>query len=59
LEMAAAYCTFANGGYRVTPFAIREILSDSDVVIEQNGPQISQGLPGDGGHDALSSPTGG
>ncbi|HPQ38508.1 MAG TPA: PBP1A family penicillin-binding protein, partial [Synergistaceae bacterium] len=45
LEMAAAYCTFANGGYRVTPFAIREILSDSDVVIEQNGPQISQGLP--------------
>ncbi len=45
LEMAAAYCTFANGGYRVTPFAIREILSDSDVPIEQNGPQIARGIP--------------
>lgn len=44
LEMTAAYATFANGGYRITPFAIREIRSDTNLILEENGPQIVSGI---------------
>ena len=47
LEMTAAYAPFANGGYRVTPFAIREIRSDTDLILEEHGPQIAQEIPED------------
>ena len=47
LELTAAYAPFANGGYRITPFAIREIRSDTDLILEENGPQITQGIPED------------
>jgi penicillin-binding protein 1A len=47
LEMTAAYAPFANGGYRITPFAIREIRSDTDLILEEHGPQIAPGIPED------------
>ena len=44
LELAQAYCPFANGGFRVTPYFIREIRSHDGEVLEQQGPQMSQAI---------------
>ncbi|MBL3593830.1 MAG: PBP1A family penicillin-binding protein [Synergistaceae bacterium] len=44
LELAQAYCPFANGGFRVTPYFIREIRSHDGEILEQQGPQMSQAI---------------
>ncbi len=44
LELAQAYCPFANGGYRVTPYFIREIRRHDGEILEQQGPQLSQAI---------------
>jgi penicillin-binding protein 1A len=38
LEMAAAYGAFANGGQRVTPYAIQRISTSNGVVVWRKGP---------------------
>lgn len=40
LEMAVAYSTFANNGFRVEPYGIKEIKSNKGESIEQNGPKL-------------------
>ncbi|WP_416340850.1 transglycosylase domain-containing protein [Thermanaerovibrio acidaminovorans] len=44
LEMAASFATFANGGYRISPFAIREVRTPAGDVLERNGPQLERGI---------------
>lgn len=44
LEMCVAYSTFANNGYRVEPFGIKEIKGKNGESIEQNGPKISNAI---------------
>ena len=44
LELGQAYCPFANGGYRVTPYFIREIRRHDGEILEQQGPQLSQAI---------------
>ncbi|MDR1138242.1 MAG: PBP1A family penicillin-binding protein [Synergistaceae bacterium] len=44
LEMAAAFCVFANNGHRVEPYGVREILDNNGNAIEQNGPVITDAL---------------
>ncbi|MCX7828917.1 MAG: penicillin-binding protein 1A [Thermanaerothrix sp.] len=44
LEMASAFSCFANGGYRITPFAIKEIRTPSGEVLEKNGPQLERAI---------------
>ena len=39
LEMAAAYGAFANGGQRVTPYAIQRISTSNGVVVWRKGPE--------------------
>lgn len=41
LEMSVAYSAFANNGYQVKPYAIKEILSQRGETLEQNGPQLT------------------
>ena len=43
-EMAVAFSCFANNGYRVTPFGIREIRSASGEILEKNGPRLDRGI---------------
>jgi penicillin-binding protein 1A len=38
-QMVTAYSVFANGGYRVTPYVVREIRDDKNQVIAQAAPQ--------------------
>jgi len=40
LELAAAYCPLANGGFRVRPVAIRKVVAADGTVIEENAPRI-------------------
>ncbi|MBR4401272.1 MAG: PBP1A family penicillin-binding protein [Synergistes sp.] len=40
LELLVAYAAFANNGYRVNPYSIKEILSRNGDSLEQNGPAI-------------------
>lgn len=40
-QMAGAYATFANGGYRVTPYLIDKIVDANGKVIEQARPAIA------------------
>ncbi|MCF7935392.1 MAG: PBP1A family penicillin-binding protein [Synergistales bacterium] len=40
LELARCYCAFANGGYKVTPYAIQKIRTSEGQMLEQNGPSI-------------------
>jgi len=42
LEMAAAYCVFANGGSRIVPFGIRKITSGAGEILEQFGPKVER-----------------
>lgn len=44
LEMCVAYSTFANNGYRVEPYGIKEIKSKNGESIEQNGPKLSNAI---------------
>ncbi|HPU77309.1 MAG TPA: PBP1A family penicillin-binding protein [Thermosynergistes sp.] len=44
MEMAIAYACFANGGYRIKPFAIKEIRDREGVVLESNGPVLEPAL---------------
>ena len=44
LEMGAAFCVFANNGYRVEPFGVREILNSKGESIEQTGPTLTNAL---------------
>ncbi|MBQ9882617.1 MAG: PBP1A family penicillin-binding protein [Synergistes sp.] len=40
LEMLVAYAAFANNGYKVRPYSIKEILSRNGDALEQNGPSL-------------------
>lgn len=42
IELARAYCTFANGGQKITPIYIRKITDNQGNVIKENTPQPSQ-----------------
>lgn len=44
LEMAVAYSAFANNGYKVSPYSIKQIISRSGESLEQNGPNISNAI---------------
>ena len=44
LELGAAYCAFANNGYKVDPYAIKEIQSRGGESLEQNGPNLSNAI---------------
>lgn len=41
LEMCVAYSAFANNGYRVEPYGVREVHSRNGDSLEQSGPQLS------------------
>ncbi len=47
LELAGAYCAFANGGMRVEPYPIREIRSRTGEILEQTGPRLGKALETD------------
>jgi penicillin-binding protein 1A len=40
-EMAAAYAVFANSGYRITPFVVREIRDVNDNTLARANPQVA------------------
>ncbi|WP_279009609.1 transglycosylase domain-containing protein [Synergistes jonesii] len=40
LELLVAYSAFANNGYRVKPYSVREVLSRNGDSLEQNGPSM-------------------
>ncbi|GHU01354.1 penicillin-binding protein 1A [Betaproteobacteria bacterium] len=40
-EMATAYAVFANGGYRITPYVIKEIRDNTDQVIARADPPFA------------------
>ncbi len=44
LEMCAAYSVFANNGYQVKTYAIKEIRSQRGETLEQNGPQLAPAI---------------
>lgn len=44
LELLVAYSTFANNGYLVEPYAIKEIISQRGESLEQNGPKLTNAL---------------
>lgn len=44
LELAVAYSSFANNGYKVEPFGIKEIKSKSGESLEQHGPNIAEAI---------------
>ena len=44
LELGSAYCVFANNGYKVEPYAVKEILSRGGESLEQNGPKLSNAI---------------
>lgn len=44
LEMCVVYSTFANNGYKVTPFGIKEIKSKNGESLEQTGPVLANAI---------------
>ncbi len=44
LEMAVAFSTFANNGYRVEPFGVKEILDNTGHPLEQNGASLTRAM---------------
>ncbi|MGC3962962.1 MAG: penicillin-binding protein 1A [Rhodocyclaceae bacterium] len=40
-QMAQAYATFANGGYRIQPFIVREIRDENDQVVARVDPPVA------------------
>jgi penicillin-binding protein 1A len=43
MQVATGYAVFANGGYRVTPYFIKQILSDEGQVLYQANPPVVPG----------------
>lgn len=52
-EMVAAYCTFANGGYRVKPMLIAQIADKDGNVLAKFGPIAKQEISADRAYDML------
>jgi len=44
LEMSVAYSTFANNGYKVEPYGIKEVKGKNGESFEQNGPKITNAI---------------
>ncbi|MDY9920241.1 MAG: PBP1A family penicillin-binding protein [Synergistota bacterium] len=44
LEMCVAYSTFANNGYKIEPYGIKEIKGRNGESIEQNGPKLTSAI---------------
>jgi penicillin-binding protein 1A len=44
LEMGAAFSVFANNGYRIVPFSVKEILDSNGNSLERNGPDLGNAL---------------
>lgn len=44
LEMCVAYSAFANNGYKIEPYGIKEIRGKNGESLEQNGPRIANAL---------------
>lgn len=44
LEMSAAYCAFANNGYRVEPYGVKEVQARNGDSLEQSGPKLTNAL---------------
>ena len=44
LEMAVAFSNFANNGYRVEPYGIKEILDNTGHPLEQNGASLTRAM---------------
>lgn len=44
LEMCIAYSVFANNGYKIEPYGIKEIKGRNGESIEQNGPKLSNAI---------------
>ena len=44
MEMAAAYSSFANNGYRVEPYGIKRVESKTGEALEQNGPNLTSAM---------------
>lgn len=44
LEMCVAYSAFANNGYKIEPYGIKEIKGRSGESIEQNGPKMTNAI---------------
>lgn len=42
LEMATAYCIFANGGSSVVPYGIRRVNTGTGEILEEFGPQLTR-----------------
>ena len=40
-QQLAAYSVFANGGYRITPFLVRQIVDDQGQVLAENKPELA------------------
>lgn len=44
LEMAVAYSAFANNGYKVEPYGVKEIQARNGDSLEQSGPQLTSAI---------------
>lgn len=44
LELGSAYCVFANNGYKIQPYAIKEIQSRGGESLEQTGPNLTNAI---------------
>jgi len=44
LELCVAYCTFANNGYKVEPYGIKEVDSSTGETLEQTGPNLQTAM---------------
>ena len=44
LEMCVAYSSFANNGYKVDPYGIKEIIGKNGESVEQNGPKLTNAM---------------
>ncbi len=44
LEMSVAYSTFANNGYKIEPYGIKEVRGKNGESIEQNGPKLANAI---------------
>ena len=54
LELAKAYCAFANMGSRVRPIFIRKITDDNGNVIKENEPELQKAIPKETAYIMLS-----
>jgi penicillin-binding protein 1A len=44
LELCVAYCTFANNGYKVEPYGVKEVDSSTGETLEQTGPNLQTAM---------------